>query len=261
MKLERDIYIQHIKDLDKQLLMKRVIDKIEIVINNYTIESTDFLDPYERHLASSILNRFKDIKYFEEGGTSQSERKIIKIFPDYMHENDLESSLTFIRIEGNIQGLNHKDFLGSLLSLGIKREKTGDILVHEDYTDLILKKEVAGFVTTNLDKVANAKVQLTEISKDLLSQPELKYKEVDRFVASLRLDGLLSSIFNLSRQDSINIIKSGKVKVNWEQIEKPSKELSQGDMVSIRGYGRVLLYSIDGMSKKGRVHVRVRILI
>ena len=153
MKIDKDLYTSHIKNDDKRFEMRRLLDKIELALKNHSIESTDFMDPYERYLARSIINRFDDIKYKEFGGTSSSERKVIFIYPDYLDDNYLDLNLTYLRVKGVVDGLNHRDYLGSLLSLGIKRSKTGDILVHKDYTDIILKNEIGNFVLQNLDKV------------------------------------------------------------------------------------------------------------
>jgi len=261
MKSDRSIYTSHIKDPNKQLEMRKILDKIDIVTGNHTIETTDFLDPYERNLAKSILNRFEDIRFIEFGGTINSERKIIAIFPDYYEDYQVELKLSYLRISGDILGLTHKDYLGALLSLGIKRTKTGDILVHNDHADLIVKEETGSFIFLNLDKISNKKVLISEIKREDLEEPVNNFREISKFIPSLRLDAVISSAYNLSRQESINIIKFGNVKVNWEHINKPSKELNEGDTISTKGFGRAILYSIDGISKKGRLHVIVRILV
>ena len=261
MKIDKDLYTSHIKNDDKRFEMRRLLDKIELALKNHSIESTDFMDPYERYLARSIINRFDDIKYKEFGGTSSSERKVIFIYPDYLDDNYLDLNLTYLRVKGVVDGLNHRDYLGSLLSLGIKRSKTGDILVHKDYTDIILKNEIGNFVLQNLDKVGGNKVSLSEIEAEELTEPTVNFRELSLFISSMRLDAFLSSIYNISRHESINIIKNGNVKVNWEEILEPSKELNVGDNISTRGRGRAMIKSIDGFSKKGRLHITVQILI
>lgn len=261
MRLDRNKYISHIRDIDKQQLMKRIIDKIEKVLNSYTIESTDFLDPYERSLSKAILNSFDDLSYLEDGGLEEAERKIIYIFPSYMETSQIEEKLIYLRAKGEFQKLSHKDFLGGLLSIGIKREKTGDIIVHEDYADFILEKDIGGFVLLNLEKVGNQNIQISEVKKEELSSPNMVYKEITSFISSLRIDAFLSAVYNISRNDALNIIKAGHVKVNWVPIEKPSILLSQADLISTKGYGRAIIHTIGGLSKKGRVHVSVRIPI
>lgn len=257
--IDKEYYTSHILDHEKKIEMRKLLDKIEIVLNNHTIEATDFLDPYERYLAKSILNRF-DIKYLEFGGLEECERKVIQIFPEYYDESTLVSPVNYLKIQ-DILDLSHKDYLGALLNLGIKRSKVGDILVHEDCGYIILKNEISDFVLLNLEKIGNRNIQIVEVNLCDITLPELKYKEVNGFLSSLRLDVVISSAYNLSRQESMNIIKSGNVKVNWEKIDKGSKEVEEGDVISIRGYGRSILYSIGGVSKKGRLKSTIRILI
>lgn len=261
MRIDREKYLGHIIDEDKLIIMKRLMDQMEKSIYDHKVEYTDFMDPYERYLSKSVLNRFDDIDFIEDGVFDDCERKIMTIFPDYLNAQDIESELSLLRIDGNLDGLSHKDYLGSILGLGIKRTKIGDILVYGKFTVVVLKKEISDYVLMNLERIGNTKVKISEINSDGLELPELKYKEVSFFVSSLRLDAILSSLFNMSRQESINIIKSGNVKVNWENIIKASKELNVGDIISCKGYGRAIFYSNDGMSKKGRFHIQFRRLI
>lgn len=261
MKIDKEKYISHIKDQDKIIDMRRIIDKIEVVLSNHSNEFTDFLDPYERSLAKSILNRFMGINYLEDGGIKDVERQVIAIYPDYLDENSIELSITALRIIGDFEGLSHKDFLGAILNLGIKRSKIGDILVHDGYTDIIVKKEIADFILFNLAKVANRKVHVEEKSLGYITPVEILYKEMNKVLSSYRLDVYISASYNLSRQESMNIIKSGSVKVNWESIDKPAKELEVGDIISIKGYGRSILHSVEGLSNKGKIRTTIRIIL
>lgn len=261
MKIDKDRYTSHIKDNDKVIDMRRIIDKVEIVLNNHSTEATDFLDPYERLLAKSILNRFMEISYLENGGILQAERQIITIYPDYYDSTILPQNIVVLRINGDLEGLSHKDFLGAVLNLGIKRSKIGDILIHDEYADIIIKKEIGDFILFNLEKVANKKVSIEERSLETLTPVEALYKEVNKTLSSYRLDVYMSAIYNLSRQESMDRIKSGNVKVNWEPINKPAKELQIGDVISVRGYGRSILHSVEGLSKKGKIRANIRILI
>lgn len=250
----------HIKNPDKKLKMKRIIDKIEMVSRNYVEESTDFLDPYERELSKSILNRFPDLKYIESGGLPDAERQIITIFPDYIEELDTDD-IEVLKIKGHLSDLNHKDFLGALMNLGIIRDKVGDILLHDEYADIICKREIADFIMFNLEKVGNKNVTIEYSAIDQLIPIKSEFKEIFKIMSSLRLDAYISACYNLSRNNSMKIIKSGRVKVNWEVIDKASIELEEGDIVSTKGYGRSKLYSTDGFTKKNNIKTIIRILI
>lgn len=259
--IDRDIYTSHIKDGEKVTKMRRVLDKIEIVLAKHLIQSTDFLDPYEVYLAKSILNRFDEINYVEYGGYESSERKIILIFPSYLEIDYPDQYLYCIKVSGDLDTLSHKDYLGAILSLGIKREKVGDILVHSDYGYIIVKDEIGDFVLYNLEKIGNKNVVRKKTSFTNIEIPSLEYKEKKCFLASLRLDLVISSAYKISRSDSSDMIKKGLVKINWEPIDKPTKDVNQGDIVSVRGYGRFILHSIDGLSRKDKYISNIRILI
>lgn len=242
--------------------MRRIIDKIELVLKNHYTETTDFLDPYERVLAKSIINKFPDIRYFENGGIIESERKVIIICNDYIDNiDDIDLNITVLRITGDLEDVSHKDYLGAIISLGIKRTKIGDILVHKDYTDIIVKNEISDFILFNLEKVGNKKIFIEARSLESLSPVKASYKELNKILSSLRLDVYISAAYNLSRQESMNIIKSGSVKINWEPIDKPAKDLEAGDVISVKGYGRSVLHSIEGISKKNKIKTSIRILI
>lgn len=258
--IDKEKYTAHIVDNEKIILMRQLLDKIENVLTKHTIQNTDFFDPYEIYLAKSILNRF-DIGYIEDGGIKDSERKIIQIFPDYYDKSTLLNPIKCVKLTGDISKLSHKDFLGSLLNLGIKRSKVGDIILYEDYCVVIVKEEISDFILLNLGQIGNQNILIEEIDVKNLYIPEVKFKELKEYLASTRLDIIISATYNISRMKSANIIKSGRVKVNWESINKPSTELEAGDVISIRGYGRAILHSIEGLSKKGRVKTIIRILI
>ncbi len=174
MKVDKDLYTSHINDNSKRLEMRKIIDKIESVLNNHEIEITDFLDPYEIYLAKSILNRFTQLEYIEFGGIPSSERMIIVIFPYYYDIRTIDLNLSYLRISGDISDLTHKDFLGWLLSLGIKRTKLGDILVHNSYVDIIVKMEISDFILMNLERIGNSKVTIIRVEQDKLKAATIK---------------------------------------------------------------------------------------
>lgn len=261
MKIDKDFYTSHIQASEYVFKMNKILDNVEMVLNNHRIESTDFLDPYERYLAMSILNSFDDLKYLEDGGLEDSERKIICIYPDYYIEEDLVEKLSFLSIEYPIPSISHKDFLGAILNLGISRDKIGDIYVNHEKAFLIVKNEIKDYILYNLTKVSNYNVKVRESQREQLEVAEEEYKESSKFVSSLRLDTIISTIYNLSRQNSLKLIKSDRIKVNFKPVNKPSIELKEGDLISVKGYGRSTFHSINGTSKKGNYNITVRILI
>ena len=259
--IDREKYINHIQDNDRVIEMRQILDKIEIVMKSHLVESTDFLDPYSRSLARPIIEQFMEVDYLDQGGLEGAERQIISIHPNYYYLQDKDLNLSPLRLKGNFEKLSHRDFLGSILGLGINRSKIGDILVHKGFTDIIVKKEISTFIQFNLEKIANNNVEIQEIALEDLVPSQLNYKEIEKSLSSYRLDVYISGAYNLSRTESLKLINSGNVKVNWEPIDKVSKELEVGDVISIRGHGRSIFYSVGGISKKGKIRAKIRILI
>ncbi|MBU5293369.1 YlmH/Sll1252 family protein [Anaerosalibacter bizertensis] len=256
---DKEKYVSHINDKDQILNMRKLLDKIEIVIDKHSIQSTDFLDPYSRRLSKSILNRFDNISYSEDGGLINAERKIISIYPDYLSFEKIQAPIVPLSISGNIEGLTHKDFLGSLMGLGITREKVGDILLHEDDAQVMVDDSISDYIIFNLKKVGNKNVKVESICREEIKKGKEDYKEKYITIPSLRLDAIVSSTLNLSRNDSLNFIKHGKIKVNWEPISKPFFEVNEGDLVSVKGYGRFILSRVFGKTKRNRVKASITI--
>src|SRR5574344_1382646 len=146
----------HIKDIDLKNKMFKIIDKANGCLKNYDVRYSDFLNPFEVENAKAILNSDTNLKYSVDGGYDESERKIVFIYPFYMEYEDINDTLRFIQIEGNFKfkSISHKDYLGSLLSLGIKREKIGDIIIHENFCQVIVSHDICDFILMNLEKVA-----------------------------------------------------------------------------------------------------------
>lgn len=263
MKLDKSKYIEHINDEDQILTLRKVLDKLERVLNNHSSEYTDFLDPYQRKLCYTFLNRFNDVEFFEEGGYTEAERKSIIIYPSYRSRDEIQNSVSAVRINGNFKftDLNHRDYLGAVMALGIKREKIGDILIHDDYGQIVLHNEILDFLKYNLESIGKESIKVKEIDLKEVSMSTVEYKEFYSTVSSLRLDAILSSAYNLSRAMSSSYIKSSRVKVNWQPIDQSAYEVMEGDLISTKGFGRMKLHKVTGTTRKGRVKVLIRIII
>lgn len=259
--INREKYLSHIKDEEQILNMRKVMDKIEIVLNSHNMEYTNFLNPYERRLAISILNGVDCVSYLEDGGFEEAERKIIAIFPNYYSFDIGNNPITPLLISGDVSKLSHSDFLGAILNLGISREKVGDILLHEDDAQVIVDSYISRYIIENLNRVNKKNVTVNIIPREKLIKGSESFKEITFTLPSLRLDNVISNTYKISRKESISIIRNGKVKVNWEPIEKIHFEVNEGDLISVRGHGRFIFNSILCRTKKDRIRVLVRIIL
>jgi len=154
--------------------------------------------------------------------------------------------------------VSHRDYLGSLIGLGIKREKIGDILIKDEHCLVIVENDVADYIKYNLEKVGNIKVELDYVGLDSLQAREQKVKEIRTTVASLRLDSVASAGFGMSRSKVQEYIRAEKVNLNWETTTSLKKSVKEGDLISIRGKGRVLVQEIGGTTKKDRISVYLK---
>lgn len=253
----KDELINHITDENDRKEIRRVIDKIDIVLTNYVIVSTDFSNPHEVYLAKSVLNRFTDeISYEVDGAYEGAENCIIYIYPSY--ETDiLKDDIDIFRFS-SISTIKHSDVLGSLIGLGIERKKIGDILVGKKYTYFFVKNEISNFIEFNLNKISKYNIDLEKV-KDVSDLPKKEYIYRDIIVASLRLDNVVSSCINISRTQSKNKINSREVKVNYHIEDRPHLEVSEEDLISVRRFGRFQIDRVLRKTKKGNIVLKIKI--
>lgn len=146
----------------------------------------------------------------------------------------------------------HRDFLGALLALGIKRELLGDILIAEDYA-VVFCHENAEDMIYHVTKIGKTGVSAEKgITKPL---PEVKTQKIDTTVSSLRLDCIVSAAANISRDKSASLIKSGQVNADFCPCLSVSEEIAENTVISIRGSGRYRLAEVTGETRKGRIRV------
>ncbi len=262
--MDRDKLIQHIEDpLLKQAMIK-VIDKVQAVLKSHEVKATDFLSPFQANYAKNILKSIDGISYYSTGGYLEAERLVLVIFPDYLDETVVEAPISVIESRGSTQfhSINHRDYLGAILGLGLKREKLGDLILHQEenqhYCHIILHEELRDYVLFNLEKVGNIKVFLREIPFDDIKPTVTKYQELTGNIASIRLDSVLGLGFKISRTEAQNIIAKEYVSVNWETIKKNFYEVTEGDVISVRGKGRIEIVSIGGVTKSGRIKMTIK---
>ena len=151
--------------------------------------------------------------------------------------------------------------LGSLIGLGLKRGKIGDLLLSTDEAQVVVAAEVAEYILTNLNKVGSVPVAVAAIDPEQLNTPVERVKEIKSTVASPRLDAVAGLGFGVSRSRMAREIKMGKVKVNWQVAMDPDHKVDAGDVLSIRGRGRVVVDEIGGETRKGRLFVKLKRLL
>lgn len=260
MRLERQNLIGHLKDPAEKALLAKVLDNVENVLKNHKPYVTNFYDPYHTGLIISMLERISDLDFASYGGYEIAERVRTAIFPDYLDEEQIDFNVTALAVEGNFKMLkvNHRDFLGSLLGLGIKRELVGDLIVTPKGCQVMVVKEVAPYLMANLTKVHKVGVEVREIKAEELELPEQKVKEIKATVASLRLDAVAAAGFGTSRSRIAREILAEKLNLNWHACSNLAAPVQSGDMLSLRGRGRIEVSEVKGNTKSGRIGIVLR---
>ncbi|KGX88523.1 YlmH family RNA-binding protein [Pontibacillus litoralis] len=255
-----EIY-QHFRK-EEHAFIDQVIHWREAVEQRYVPKLTDFLHPRELFIIQSIIGQANDIQWQAFGGLQNAERKRVVIAPYYetIEEQDYELVLLEASYPNKFVTIEHRDVLGSCMSLGVKREKTGDMYVHEDRIQIVVAKGIAPYVMMNLTNIKKATIQFEEKSLDCIVSKQEDWLDTNGTVSSLRLDTVLNEIYHLSRQKASQYIQKGYVKVNFRIVEDPAFLLQKDDMISLRGKGRSQIKDIEGKTKKDKWRITTAIL-
>lgn len=260
---DKQIYLKAMSTQEERLLLAKVLDQAGFSLDKHKPMFTDFLDRAKSTLFLECTQRIRELSSISFGGYEDCERSMLGFVPDYMELSLEDFPIRLLRItKNNIrfgqQDLTHRDYLGSILGLGIDRGKVGDILLEEDATYCFVHSEIQDYVCSNLYKVSHTNVNTEVISLNEWkpSEKELSLKRMT--VASLRLDAVAGTVFHLSRGKVQDYIRSEKTNVNWAVVNNSSKLLKEGDMVSIRGFGRFRLEEVLGKTKKDRIGIMIR---
>jgi RNA-binding protein YlmH len=249
---------QHFRPEEREFI-DQVLQWKSYVESAYALKLTDFLDPREQHILKILIGDQGEVKYKLFGGSPGVERKRACLMPEYMTENEVDFQITLFEIDYPMKfvTIEHPQVLGTLMSLGLKRGKFGDILVKEGRIQFFAAEEINNYIKNNLESIGRAGVKLKELDLNAAISSDELWMENVITISSLRLDTVVSGIHNLSRQKSQLFIGQGHVKVNWAIIENTSFECDEGDLISVRGHGRAKIMSIEGKTKKEkwRIHV------
>ncbi len=245
---ENKAAVSRINDIIQQCLKKR------IKVFSY------FITPAQMEDVIKTVQTYRDVKYMAFGGNDQCERRMLGFCPDYMDISQNDFPVDVIKISTNKKfstEMSHRDYLGSILGLGIDRSKIGDIIVFDGSALCYVKKEISDYISTNLVKVGRNNVLTEVFDIENIELPEVKTEEKSYTVPSLRLDAVAGGAFNLARGKIQDLIEGEKVFINFITEVSPSKNVSARDIISVCGFGRIKVLSINGRTKKDRISITV----
>lgn len=242
---------------DDRVLLAKVLDRARQASDRNIPAATDFLSPAQQVQAMDLLHAagIPETAYVRWGGYDGAERALLLFLPDWIEPEDAGSYSPIRCLRASFRGeekLTHRDFLGSLMGMGIVREKLGDILVGPDSADLMVLDTVAEFLAQSWESAGRAKLRVSEIDPGCVHIPEVHCEERRDTVSSLRLDAVLSAMLHVSRGTAAELIEAGRVEINHLPVEKPHAPVYEQDVFTVRGKGRFRLTALPGKSKKDR---------
>ncbi len=242
---------------DEEILSKRFKELSNASLKKMIITNTDFLNLNELNIFEYTKSELSNSNYEIVGGYETCERKMIRFFPEY-DLIDKGPPIVCLKISpSNMKfsdELNHRDFLGAILNLGIERSKIGDILIEENVGYVFCHSNISEYIINNLEKVKHTNIKLSKINDfDVNYTP--KFKLITGTVSSIRLDSVIALAFQTSRSKVTGLIEGGKVFVNSKLTINNSYFLKEKDIISVRGHGKFTYESTMKQTKKGRYYI------
>ena len=244
------------RDKDEALLGRRLIDLDTICSRKQGVVYTGFLSEAEQAYCEMLFHTLdSNVKFM--GGYDNAQRCVAVLFWGDAYELD-EEELPYkvLKVEYS-QKVSHRDVLGSILGLGIERSAVGDILVWDDRCYVFVTPQMCAYIKQNLFKIGRQTVSVGEVSIDDIEIPEAQVKQISATVASLRLDSVVGEGFRLSREDAKNAVQRGLVSLNHRIVESAAHPVSQNDVISLRGKGKIVISAVGMQSKKGRINIDI----
>lgn len=247
-------------DKEELMLKKRLIDLSNQAFQRDIAVFSDFLNLNEQNILHTLPKDRLSARFEMFGGYGLAGRQMAVFLPEnicYEYTYPFQALFVHPLSVKFAEKLSHRDYLGSIMNLGLERSKFGDIIVNEDSAIVFVCDEIAGYVADSLTCVRHTSVacEKKEIA-DISYVPD--FSEIKGTVPSVRLDTVLSVAFPLSRSKLSAYIETGKVFVNGKQITSNGYRLEPENLISVRGMGRICYQGILSETKKGRYYVSVR---
>lgn len=241
---------------ENSILVNKLLEYTERAYSEQDfLKFTEFLDEHQQSVAISLYKN----RYFENfvlfGGYPAAERKILCIYSEN-EPNGFPIKVLKI-LFNNKEYLSHRNILGALMNLNIKRSLIGDICIFNDYAYLICNNIAAEIVLVELKSVGKSGIKIEEVSiNDFDFTPETK--EETHIISSNRLDSIVSALIKSSRNKASELISASLVFVNGEVIKNDSKKISENSKLSIRGYGKFEILDMSQRTGRDRIKLVIK---
>ena len=246
-----------------ELITARIEDRLSQCRDGYYVTSTGFLDTHEQALAIAASRHAAGVRVIMYGGYDGAERRMLVCVPRELPISDEEAvegllEVFRIKLPAITRELSHRDYLGSILGLGIERRLAGDKLVRPDGADVLIVPGIEEFLLNELHRIGPVEVKTESAPVDELIIPEARFEYVRDSVSSVRLDSVVSSAFRLSRAKAAEAVRRGLVSVDHAECLKPDAAVHEGSSIVLKGKGKAVLEETGGESRKGRIRIVIK---
>lgn len=243
-------------------LKNRLLELAEKSYSRGIYTYTPFLGLPEQQILHAVAKEVAYAGYGMEGGSPVCDRKIIRFgSPEnmgYEEEYPIACLEMLPAAPKFADALTHRDFLGAVMNLGIERSTVGDIFVQEKGGILFCQQGIAPYLAENLSKVKHTVIKC-RICENKTALRSTEPAEVSVAVSSLRIDGIVAKLYNISRSRSLELFRTGRIFVGGIMTENNSYQLKKDDVVTVRGYGKFIYYGQTGETRKGKERITVGI--
>lgn len=255
---DTDVFLGGFANKDTIEHVKRIVEMANRALSRREVCHTDFLTPTVLKESMSVLDKFVDIKMVAQGGYPEAERCRLSVgHPDILlSDPDVVAALN---VSGNFEfrSCSHGDFLGSILGIGIVRDKVGDIILQGEMgAHVLVVPELVDFLASSLNKVRNVPVTCVKMPLLALEYEPPRTRSLKTVEASLRLDAVASAGFKISRSKMASLVSDGDVRVNWITVTKNNTTIKSGDIISVSGKGRLKIGEVNS-TRKGKFAVEL----
>lgn len=246
--------------MEHEELLRRIDDLARRCEKTNHLTSTPFLTPAEQAAADQWCKRQPGPRPVFSGGSEGCERRAAFFLPDWMEPSDFNPAdyISALRIDAYFGEPGHRDYLGALLALGVRREWIGDIRILGQTAWVFCLPSVTGQLS-GLEQAGRVNVKARLVPLSEVPDPETKRKQIRFTVQTPRFDAVLSETFRLSRTAAAKLIAAGAASLNYLPCTKNDAPVSEGDVISLKGYGKAQIREIGGESRKGRLFVSAEV--
>ncbi len=247
-----------------QFIKKRLLELARKSFSAGIYTFTDFLGLEEQSAFAEIKHDLKGIKYVYFGGAYGTSRVMIRFGDEealcYAQDFPIKILKAVPKAQKWADKLTHRDILGAIMNLGIERALIGDIVIRENEAFIFVHERIAEFIKSELLRAKHTDLTVSE-AESLPEGPLFKTEGHAVQCNTPRADAVLAKLFSLSREESVGYFKRGLIFIDGKLCTSPSRELKDGEIVSVRTKGRFIYKGVTGLSKKGKMNILLEVFV